>query len=82
MDCSPPGSSAYGILQARILEWVPFPSPGDLPDPGTEPMSPALAGEFFTTEPPGYYMSTLQLYLNKKTFPTLCSEHRLPIVSY
>ena len=30
-----------------------FPSPGDLPDPGIEPMSLALAGEFFTTEPPG-----------------------------
>ena len=26
MDCSPPGSSVYGILQARILEWVPMPS--------------------------------------------------------
>ena len=32
---------------------LPFPSPGDLPDPGMEPASPALAGEFFTTEPPG-----------------------------
>ena len=35
---------------------LPFPSPGDLPDPGTEPaslVSPALAGGFFTTEPPG-----------------------------
>ena len=31
----------------------PFPFPGDLPDPGTEPKSPALAGRFFTTEPPG-----------------------------
>ena len=30
-----------------------FPSPGDLPDPGIEPTSPALAGGFFTTEPPG-----------------------------
>ena len=30
-----------------------FPSPGDLPDPGIEPVSPALAGRFFTTEPPG-----------------------------
>ena len=30
-----------------------FPSPGDLPNPGTEPTSPALAGRFFTTEPPG-----------------------------
>ena len=30
-----------------------FPFPGDLPDPGTEPKSPELAGRFFTTEPPG-----------------------------
>ena len=35
---------------------LPFPPPGDLPDPGIEPMSPvspALVGGFFTTEPPG-----------------------------
>ena len=35
MDCSPPGSSAHGILQERTLEWVAIlPSPGDLPKPG------------------------------------------------
>ena len=55
MDCSPPGSSVRGILQARILEWIPgLPCPplGDLPDPGVEPvslMSSALPGGFFTT---------------------------------
>ena len=52
MDCSLPGSSVYGILQQRIVEWVAFPSPGDLPNPGTEPRSlmfPALSGGFFTT---------------------------------
>ena len=32
---------------------LPFPPPGDLPDPGIEPASSALAGEFFITEPPG-----------------------------
>ena len=32
---------------------LPFPTPGDLPDPGIKPGSPALAGGFFTTEPPG-----------------------------
>ena len=32
---------------------LPFPPPGDLPDPGIEPVSPALAGGFFTAEPPG-----------------------------
>ena len=50
MDYSPPASSIHEILQARILEWVAFPSPGDLPNLGIEPtsvMSPALAGGFF-----------------------------------
>ena len=42
MDCSPPGSSIHGISQARVLEWLPFPSPGDLPDPGIEPVSSEL----------------------------------------
>ena len=51
MNCSPPGSSVHGILQARILEWVAISSPGALPR--TEPVSPALVGGFFTTEPPG-----------------------------
>ena len=45
MDCSPPGSSVHGIFQARILEYVAFPSPGDLPIPETEPDS-------LTSEPP------------------------------
>ena len=42
MDCSPPGSSVHGVSQAEILEWVPFPPPGDLPDPGIEPTSLCL----------------------------------------
>ena len=37
----------------RQVEQVPFLSPGDLPNPGIKPVSPTLAGEFFTTEPPG-----------------------------
>ena len=37
MDCIPPDTSAHGIFHARILEWVPFPPPGNLPDPGIEP---------------------------------------------
>ena len=53
MDYDPPGSSVHGILQAGKLEWVLFSSPGELPDPGIEPVSPALAGGFFTTEPLG-----------------------------
>ena len=47
--CSPPRSSVHWILQARILEWVAISSPGNLPDPGIEPMTLAshvLAGGF------------------------------------
>ena len=50
MDCSPPGSSVCGILQARILSGLPFPSPGDLPDPGIEPGSLALQADSLLTE--------------------------------
>ena len=42
MDCSLPGSSLHWIFQARILEWFAFPLPGDLPDSGIEPNSPAF----------------------------------------
>ena len=51
MNCSLPGSSVHGILQARVLEWLPCPPLGDLSDLGIESclMCPALAGEFFTT---------------------------------
>ena len=48
MDCSPPGSSVHGISHAIIWKWVvPLPSLGDLPDPGIEPESLAMAGRFF-----------------------------------
>ena len=51
MGHSMQGSSAHGDFQARILEWIAFPSPRDLPTSDIEPMSPALTGRFFTTEP-------------------------------
>ena len=53
MDCSPPGSSVHGILQARILEWVAIPSPRYLHNPGTEPWFPALQTDSLSSEPPG-----------------------------
>ena len=52
IDQSPPGSSVHGILQARILEWVAMPSSRGSYWPGGQtriPLSPALAGGFFTT---------------------------------
>ena len=53
VDSSPPGFSVHGILQARILEWLPFPFPGDLPDSGIEPESLALQADSLPSEPPG-----------------------------
>ena len=55
MDCSPPGSSLHGILQARNWSGLPCPPPGHLPDPGIEPSSLtslALAGWLFATGAP------------------------------
>ena len=53
IDCSPPGSSVHGILQARMLEWVAISFSGDLPDPGIEPRSPELQADALTSELPG-----------------------------
>ena len=54
MDCSLPGSSIHGIFQARMLEWLLFPPPEYLPDPGIEPSSCVfcIAGRLLYTEPP------------------------------
>ena len=42
-----------GFSTQEYWSGLPFPSPGDLPNPEIEPVSPALAGRLFTTEPPG-----------------------------
>ena len=48
-----PGSSIQGIFQAKIRSGLPFPSPGDLPDPGIEAKSPTLQADSLPNEPPG-----------------------------
>ena len=53
MDCSPPGSSVHGILQARVLSGLPGPSPADLPGPGVELGSPVLRAGSLPSELPG-----------------------------
>ena len=50
MHFSPSGFSIHGISQARILSVLPFPSPGDLPDPGIQPRSPALQTDSLLSE--------------------------------
>ena len=52
--CNPMYYTIHGILQVRILEWVPVsPSPGDLPNPGIKPWSLTLQGNSLPAEPSG-----------------------------
>ena len=53
IDCSLPASSVRGISLGRILEWVAISFSGDLPNPGTEPRSPALQVDSLQSEPTG-----------------------------
>ena len=65
MDYGPLDSSVHGVSQ--FWSGLPCPPPGDLPDLGVErtsPVSPALAGGFFTAEPPGTH--TTDIYTPKK----------------
>ena len=55
MDCSPPGSSVHGILQARILEWVAISFSRDLPDPRVEPASLAWQADSLPLSHLGLY---------------------------
>ena len=53
MDCSLPGSSVHGIFQEEYWSGLPFPSLGDLLDPGIKPGYPALQADALPSEPPG-----------------------------
>ena len=57
-----------GFIRKEYWSRLPFSSPGDLPNPGIELVSPVLAGGFFTAEPQGVqFISVTQLC------PTLCN---------
>ena len=51
-----------GFLRQKYWRGLPFPPPEDLPNPEIEPESPALAGGFFTTQPPGKPMANICIY--------------------
>ena len=67
MDCSLPGSSVSGILQARILDGLPFPAPGDLSDPGIEAGSTPLQADSLPSEgSPQMTKNPIKISLSKK----------------
>ena len=67
-DSATPGTAALqaplsmGFPRQEYWSGLPFPSSGDLPDPGIEPASPALVGRFFITEPPGKIVNVFTRY--------------------
>ena len=67
MDCSATGSSVHWIFQAKLLEWLPFPSPRDLPDPGIKPSTPSLQAKSLPTESSGRPISQSQRNEHNKT---------------
>ena len=89
MDCSPSGSSVHGILQQEYWSGLPFPTPGDFPDPGIEPASlpsPALVDGFFTTSSPGqptihYWYLLFSPPLSHPPQGCLHIHHHLPAIS-
>ena len=60
--CSSPGSSVHGISQARILDGLPFPSPGDLPDSGIKLEYPALQADSLLSEPSRTPLFVIKLF--------------------
>ena len=54
MGCGPPDSSVHGILRQEYWSGLPCPPPGDLPDPGMEPQSPAAPALHVDSLPPGH----------------------------
>ena len=70
--CAPMDYTIHGILQARILKWVAFHSPGDLPNPGIEPRFPTLQVDSLPAEPQGKPKNTGvgSLSLHQQIFPT------------
>ena len=72
-NCSLPGSSVHGIFQASGL---PFPSQGDLPDPGIELGSPALQADSLPTELSGKVMKPLSTELSGKIMKPLLKAQK------
>ena len=68
-------SVAKSCLRQEYWNGLPFPSSGDPPNPGIEPLSPALGGRFFTAEPPrkpSLYIQSVQFSSVTQSCQTLC----------
>ena len=70
-----------GLSHQEYWSVLPFPPPGDLPHPGVELVSPALAGRYFTTDPSGNPDGLIEIYDNYNLSVLFIFFHVLFIVS-
>ena len=64
-------SPSMGFSRQKYRSGLPFPSPGDLADPGIEPRSPALRADALPSEPPGLISNQLRTTAKSLNFPEL-----------
>ena len=81
LSCVQQALLSMGFPRQEYWSGFPFPPPGDLLDPGIEPLSPALVGRFFTTLPPGKQ----ERYIKQKQYSSVIttqvkSQHREDMV--
>ena len=67
-------SPSMGFFRQEYWSGLPFPPPGDLPDPGIEPRSPALEADTLTSEPPGIFLMCCWVLINRILLRNLCSS--------
>ena len=72
IDCSLPGSSSVEFSRQEYWSGLTFPSPGDLPDLGVEPRSPALQADVLPSEPPGKHYVFMMTSDSLNTLFFLC----------
>ena len=72
MDCSVPSCLSMGFSRQEYWSGLPFPTPGDLPNPGIEPGSPTLWADALPSEPPGkFQMTEAKMTLKSPAFKPL-----------
>ena len=82
MDCGLPGYSVHGIHQARLWSGLPFPSAGDLLDPGIKPRSPAFRADSSPSESPGNHCTNTLIVELKFTMSKFTEVNNFTVVTW
>ena len=75
-------SPSMGFSRQEYWSGLPFPSPGDLPDPGIEPGSPTLEADALTSEPPGKPISLTEYISNKSQWKNGVDKENFTLINF